>query len=167
MFSQGQISLAETILSEARQLNLKIAVAESCTGGLIAACLTAIPGSSDVFERGFVTYSNQAKSEMLGVRPELIATHGAVSIEVAAAMAQGALTHSHADVAVSVTGIAGPGGGSLHKPVGTVCFGQASAGFSHADRIVFPDQGRVAIRDAALDHALTLLLTTIRAKKSS
>jgi nicotinamide-nucleotide amidase len=167
MFSQAQISLAETILSAARERKLKLAIAESCTGGLIAACLTAIPGSSDVFERGFITYSNEAKSEMLGIRPELIAAHGAVSIEVAADMAQGALTHSHADVAVSVTGIAGPGGGTPHKPVGTVCFGQAATGFAHAERIVFPDQGRDAIRNAALNHALTLLLATITAKTSS
>lgn len=166
MFTHAQTIRAETILAEARQRQLKIAVAESCTGGLIAACLTAIPGSSDVFERGFVTYSNEAKIEMLGVRPDLIAAHGAVSMEVAAAMAQGALTHSHADVAVSVTGIAGPGGGTPQKPVGTVCFGQAATGFVHADRVVFADQGRNAIRNDALDHALSLLLETITAKTS-
>jgi nicotinamide-nucleotide amidase len=166
MFSQDQTALAETILSEARRRKLKIAVAESCTGGLIAACLTAIPGSSDVFERGFVTYSNEAKTEQLGVRRDLIAAHGAVSMEVAAAMAHGALTHSHADIAVSVTGIAGPGGGSPLKPVGTVCFGQAATGFIHADCVVFPDRERSRIRAAALDQALSLLLETITAKTS-
>lgn len=164
MFTKAQSTLAETILAEARKRHLKIATAESCTGGLIAGCLTAIPGSSDVFERGFVTYSNEAKTEMLGVRSDLIAAHGAVSVDVATAMAQGALTHSHADIAISVTGIAGPGGGSSHKPVGTVCFGQATADFHHADRILFPSIDRTEIRALALDHALALLLELITEK---
>ena len=164
MFTKAQSTLAETILAEARKRHLKIATAESCTGGLIAGCLTAIPGSSDVFERGFVTYSNEAKTEMLGVRSDLIAAHGAVSVDVATAMAQGALTHSHADIAISVTGIAGPGGGSPHKPVGTVCFGQATADFHHADRILFPSTDRTEIRTLALDHALALLLELITEK---
>lgn len=164
MFTKAQSTLAETILAEARTRHLKIATAESCTGGLIAGCLTAIPGSSDVFERGFVTYSNEAKTEMLGVRSDLIAAHGAVSVDVATAMAQGALTHSHADIAISVTGIAGPGGGSPHKPVGTVCFGQATADFHHADRVLFQSTDRTEIRTLALDHALALLLELITDK---
>ena len=127
MFSKSQSARAEHILAEARARKLKIVTAESCTGGLLGACLTAIAGSSDVYERGFITYSNEAKTELLGVRPDLIAAHGAVSIEVAAAMAQGALLHAHADLAVSITGIAGPGGGSLQKPVGTVCSGNPNS----------------------------------------
>jgi nicotinamide-nucleotide amidase len=103
----------------------RLATAESCTGGWVAQCLTAIAGSSDWFERGFVTYSNEAKQEMLGVEPDTLMTHGAVSEAVAAAMAIGALRHSHADWALAITGIAGPGGGSAEKPVGTVCFGWA------------------------------------------
>ena len=114
----------EAVLELARAHNMQIATAESCTGGMIAAALTDIAGSSDVFERGFVTYSNAAKTQMLGVAPELITTHGAVSEEVAQAMAMGALAQSDAQIAVSVTGIAGPGG-SDHKPEGRVCFGIA------------------------------------------
>lgn len=167
MFTAAQCALAETILAEARRRHLKIATAESCTGGLVAACLTAIAGSSDVVERGFVTYSNESKTEMLGVRPDLIAAHGAVSIEVAEAMAQGALTHSHADLAISITGIAGPGGGSAHKPVGTVCFGRANGDSVVAERLVFPSEGRSAIRDAALDHALHTLATMVTSKTSA
>ena len=116
------ISRAAELLEAARARDEKLATAESCTGGLLAAALTAIPGSSDVFERGFVTYSNSAKSEMLGVPFWLIERHGAVSEDVARAMAGGALTHSHATLAVSVTGIAGPDGGTSEKPVGLVHF---------------------------------------------
>jgi nicotinamide-nucleotide amidase len=115
----------QTITTFAAQKK-KIVTAESCTGGLIAAALTEIPGSSDVFERGFVSYSNESKIELLGVLPDLLESHGAVSAQVAEAMAQGALDFSLADVAVSVTGIAGPGGGSLNKPVGLVFFGVAT-----------------------------------------
>ncbi len=104
----------------------KLATAESCTGGWVAQCLTAVAGSSDWFERGFVTYSNEAKSEMLGVEADTLLAHGAVSEATAAAMAAGALRHSHADWALAVTGIAGPGGGSKDKPVGMVCFGWAA-----------------------------------------
>ncbi len=157
MFSAAQLTHAERILAEARKRQIKIVTAESCTGGLVAACLTAIAGSSDVVERGFVTYSNESKTEMLGVRPDLIAAHGAVSVEVAEAMAQGALTHSHADVALSITGIAGPGGGSAQKPVGTVCFGVATSGHVQTERKLFPDNGRSGIRTAALEEALDLL----------
>lgn len=116
---------ASEILDLYRQFKLKIALAESCTGGLIAASLTDIPNSSDVLERGFVTYSNEAKMELLGVPEEIIANFGAVSSETAEAMAKGCLYHSRADVALSVTGIAGPGGGSPLKPVGLVYFGLA------------------------------------------
>jgi nicotinamide-nucleotide amidase len=118
-------TLARQVLDACRTRGLKITVAESCTGGLIVAALTDIPGSSDVFERGFVTYSNEAKQEMLGVPGDLIAAYGAVSPQVAEAMALGALEHSRAQIALSVTGIAGPGGGSAQKPVGLVHFGLA------------------------------------------
>lgn len=166
MFSAAQLILAERTLAEARARRLRLATAESCTGGLVAACLTAIAGSSDVFERGFVTYSNESKSEMLGVRPDLIAAHGAVSIEVAAAMAEGALAHSNADLAISITGIAGPGGGTPQKPVGTVCFGQATKNRVKADKCVFAHSDRDTIRDAALDHALHILFEQITSQTS-
>ena len=119
---------AAALLAACRERGLKLATAESCTGGLIAAILTEVPGSSDVFERGFVTYSNEAKTEMLGVSAALIEKHGAVSAEVARAMAEGALRNSRADIAVSVTGVAGPGGGTAEKPVGLVHFGAARSG---------------------------------------
>src|SRR5262245_12617817 len=114
-FDQRILDLAAEVLARARAAGLKIATAESCTGGLVAGALTEIAGSSDVFERGFVTYSNEAKRELLGVLPDLLDRHGAVSLEVARAMAEGAVKHAHAQVAVSVTGIAGPGGGSPEK----------------------------------------------------
>src|SRR5262245_29546698 len=110
MFTPVQLFAAERLLADARKLKLKIATAESCTGGLVAALLTEIPGSSDVFERGVVTYSNAAKQQLLGVPGDLIATYGAVSAETARAMAEGALAHGPADLAVAITGIAGPGG---------------------------------------------------------
>lgn len=136
---------------------LRIVTAESCTGGLIAAALTAVPGSSAVVERGFVTYSNEAKAEAIGVPPDLIAAHGAVSEPVARAMAEGALAHSRADIAVSVTGVAGPGGGSTDKPVGLVHFGCARRGgpIRHVERR-FGDIGRDAIRAASVIQALDL-----------
>jgi nicotinamide-nucleotide amidase len=120
IFPAEMIAAAETLLAEMRSAGLRIATAESCTGGLVAGLLTEIAGSSDVVERGFVTYSNEAKSECLGVPAELILAHGAVSAEVAQAMAEGALAASRADVAVAVTGVAGPGGGTPEKPVGLV-----------------------------------------------
>lgn len=167
MFSAHQIELAEMVLVQARKRGLKITLAESCTGGLVAACLTAIAGSSDVFERGFVTYSNESKTDMLGVNPELIAAHGAVSVEVAAAMAQGALAHARADLAISITGIAGPGGGTTQKPVGTVCFGQAGSNTVKAERCVFSLANRDAIRSAALDHALHILCEELKSPTSA
>ncbi len=150
------------MLEACRRAALTIATAESCTGGLIAATLTEIAGSSDVVERGFVTYSNQAKTEMLGVDAALIAAHGAVSREVAEAMATGALAHSPADIAVAVTGIAGPGGATADKPVGLVhlaCLHRGQAVV--AERQVFPGD-RQAVRAATVARALALLLAAAK-----
>jgi nicotinamide-nucleotide amidase len=139
----------------------KLATAESCTGGLIAAACTDLAGSSDWFERGFVSYSNQAKTEMLGVDPQLIATHGAVSEPVARAMAQGALQHALAQVSVAVTGVAGPGGGTAAKPVGTVWFAWATpAGITSEVQHFAGD--RAAVRAATVAHALTRLVTLLQ-----
>ena len=129
--------LAEEVLKKARGLRLMIATAESCTGGLVAGALTSIAGSSDVFERGFVTYSNEAKAEMLGVERELIEAHGAVSAEVAVAMAACALKFSRAQISVAVTGIAGPGGGTAEKPVGLVHFAAAKLSGRDGDKVEF------------------------------
>ena len=144
------------LLDLARMTGARIATAESCTGGLIGAALTDVAGSSDVFERGFITYSNDAKVEMLGVRPETLAAHGAVSEEVAAEMASGALAHSRAMIAVSVTGIAGPGG-SEFKPEGRVCFGLATPAGTRTETVEFGAIGRDAVRRATVAHALDLL----------
>ncbi|MDQ7262355.1 CinA family protein [Paracoccus sp. PS-1] len=144
------------ILDLARKRGVMIATAESCTGGLIAGRLTDVPGSSDAVDRGFVTYSNAAKIEMLGIRPETLEAHGAVSEEIAAEMAQGALARSQAGVAVAVTGIAGPGG-SEHKPEGRVCFGLADAGGVRTETVEFGPRGRAAVRAATVEHALALL----------
>jgi nicotinamide-nucleotide amidase len=157
VFAVETLTLAQSVLNACRARNRRLATAESCTGGLVAAALTAIAGSSDVVERGFVAYSNAAKSELLGVPPETIAAHGAVSAETAAAMAEGALARAPVDLAVSVTGITGPGGATLTKPVGLVFFGLArQGGTCRTDRHVFPGD-RTAIRRAALDLALRLL----------
>jgi nicotinamide-nucleotide amidase len=131
--------------------------AESCTGGLIAAACTELAGSSDWFERGFVTYSNAAKTELLGITAELIVAHGAVSEAVARAMADGAIAHSHAQVSVAVTGIAGPSGGSADKPVGTVCFGWHVGGQTGAETRYF-DGDRVLVRARTMEYALRRLL---------
>lgn len=148
---------AADILQAARYWGLRIATAESCTGGMVSAALTDVAGSSDVFDRGFVTYSNAAKQEMLGVSAETLAAHGAVSQEVAREMAEGALAHSAADLAVSVTGIAGPGG-SEFKPEGRVCFGLALRGHeTRVETVEFGAKGRDKVRRAARDHALSLL----------
>lgn len=157
MFSDS-IRLASTeLLDRYRRAGLKIATAESCTGGLVAAALTAIAGSSDVVERGFVTYTNEAKEQQLGVPRLALLSYGAVSEPVARAMAAGALRESLADVAVSVTGIAGPGGATADKPVGLVHFGLARRGHEIlAERHVFPGD-RDAVRAAALTTALALL----------
>ncbi len=149
------------ILEAARAIGVMIATAESCTGGMIAARLTDIPGSSDVVDRGFVTYSNAAKIEMLGIKPETLDAHGAVSEEIAREMAEGALQNSNSDLAVSVTGIAGPGG-SEHKPEGRVCFGLAATGKPTAtETIEFGVLGRAEVRRATTDHALNLLAQSL------
>jgi nicotinamide-nucleotide amidase len=145
------------LLARARTAGLRIATAESCTGGMVAAALTDIAGSSDVFDRGVVTYSNAAKTDLLGVSPGTLAAHGAVSERVAIEMAEGMLARSLADLAVSVTGIAGPGG-SEFKPEGRVCFGIARKGtLTRAETVEFGALGRAAVRAAARDHALALL----------
>jgi nicotinamide-nucleotide amidase len=158
MFSHDLIVRAETLLDAARAKGLKIATAESCTGGLIAGLLTEIPGSSDVLERGFVTYSNDAKEAMLGIPPALIRQHGAVSEAVARAMAEGAIRNSAAQLSVAVTGIAGPGGGTDDKPVGLVHIAAARAGEATLHRECrFGDIGRGAVRLASVEAALELL----------
>ena len=149
---------AAELLDACRAGDLKIATAESCTGGLIAAILTEVPGSSDVFGCGFVTYSNEAKTEQLGVPAELIAKHGAVSEEVARAMAAGALKHSRADIAVAVTGVAGPGGGTMAKPVGLVHLVAARSGGSMEHKeIRLGDIGRGRIRLETVSQALAMV----------
>jgi len=137
-----------------------LATAESCTGGLIAAACTDLPGSSRWFERGFVTYSNAAKTELLGVDPQLIAQHGAVSEPVVRAMVQGALSRSHAQVAVAVTGVAGPDGGSADKPVGTVWIGWAGPSGLHSARYKFSGD-RATVRQATVRESVTHLLTQL------
>lgn len=145
------------ILDRARSQGVMIATAESCTGGMVAVALTDVPGSSAVVERGFVTYSNHAKIDMLGVSPETLAAFGAVSEEVAREMAEGALRHSPADLAVSITGIAGPGG-SEHKPEGRVCFGLARTGQATVTETQdFGARGRDEVRRLSRDHALGML----------
>ena len=155
---------AAAVLAAARTAGVMIATAESCTGGMIAAALTGIAGSSDVVDRGFVTYSNAAKVEMLGVRPDTLATHGAVSEDTAAEMAAGALVRSRAGVAVSVTGIAGPGG-SATKPEGRVCFGIADTGGVRTETVEFGAIGRAQVRAAATMHALALLQAALQPAK--
>ena len=154
---------AAALLKAYGQRGLKIATAESCTGGLVAALLTEIAGSSAVVERGFVTYSNEAKTELVGVPAGLIAAHGAVSEPVARAMAEGALAHSRAHVAVAITGIAGPGGATAAKPVGLVHFGLARRGapILHLERR-YSDLGREIVRRRAVEDALGLLEQAIR-----
>ena len=154
--------MRETILQLAIQAKQKIVVAESCTGGMLAAALTDLPGSSAIFERGFVTYSNAAKTELLGVSVDTLARHGAVSEPVAKEMARGALERSDGDIALSITGIAGPGG-SDHKPEGRVCFGLAiSGGAVTSETIEFGARGREAVRIAARDHAMGLLMRALK-----
>ena len=153
------VEAARALLATLRARGLMVATAESCTGGLIAAALTEIAGSSDVVDRGFVTYSNAAKTAMLGVPATLIETHGAVSLAVAEAMASGALARSDAHRTIAVTGVAGPGGGTPEKPVGTVCFGLAAQGrptLTH--RETFPGD-RAAVRKATVLRAFQLLST--------
>jgi nicotinamide-nucleotide amidase len=153
---------AFTIIVNAKKRGLRVATAESCTGGMVSAALTDVPGSSEVFDRGFVTYSNAAKTDLLGVPAAIIAAHGAVSMETAVAMAEGALRHSLADVAVAITGVAGPGGGSAEKPVGLVHFGCARRGAAtkHVERRFGP-LSRAEIRTRAVEEALDLLLDAV------
>ena len=159
----GPISkLAQLVLSDAQAKGLKVATAESCTGGLVAACLTDIAGSSAVVDAGFVTYSNEAKRQLLGVPGDMIADFGAVSEPVARAMAEGAIAHSRADVSVSITGVAGPGGGTPMKPVGLVHFASARRdGRILHDSHRFGDIGRTEVRIASMEVALTMLLDRI------
>ena len=157
MIDDELLSKAAALLEVYRARRMTLATAESCTGGLVAACLTEIAGSSDVVERGYVTYSNEAKTEMLGVPADLIGDHGAVSEEVARAMAEGALARSRANVVVSVTGIAGPGGATPGKPVGLVHFGLGSDGRPTASRREVFDGDRGAVRRAAVMTAFALL----------
>ena len=156
MIDDAILAQAELLLAACRTKGWKIATAESCTGGLIAATLTAIAGSSDVVDRGFVTYSNEAKAMMLGVDFVVIAAVGAVSEAVARAMAAGALSRSTADITVAVTGVAGPGGGSADKPVGLVWFGLATKASIHTERCIFPGD-RSAVRAATVRHALDMI----------
>jgi nicotinamide-nucleotide amidase len=157
-FDKAMVDKADLLLARCRMRCAMIATAESCTGGLIAALLTSIAGSSEAFDRAFVTYSNAAKTDMLGVPPTLLQAHGAVSSQCAAAMAEGALSRSAATLAVSVTGIAGPGGGTLTKPVGLVHFGCVTRGGRvFLKELRFGDRGRHEIRIAAVDTALDLL----------
>lgn len=149
--------IAARILSAARTTGIRIATAESCTGGMVAAALTDIAGSSDVFDRGFVTYSNDAKIDMLGVQPATLTAYGAVSEPIAQEMADGAATRANVPLAVSITGIAGPGG-SEFKPEGRVCFGLARRGMpTRTETVEFGPLGRAAVRAAATEYALSLL----------
>lgn len=150
-------TLASSILQMCRDDGIMLSTAESCTGGMVATALTDIAGSSDVFDRGFVTYSDEAKMEMLGVTSGTLETHGAVSRETAISMVQGALLNSRAEIAVSVTGIAGPAGGSPDKPVGTVWFATSYQGTVIVGRNLFEDRGRAFIRQEACRTALERL----------
>lgn len=158
------MNLAATVIDALRKKDWKIATAESCTGGMVAVAITDVAGSSDVFERGFVTYSNLSKADMLGVVPAMIATHGAVSSQVAKAMAEGALLYSKAQIAVAITGVAGPGGGSKEKPVGLVHFAVAANCVSTTHyEIKFGSLSREEIRAKARDFALQFLLDQLNA----
>ena len=154
------VDLAERVIAENRAAGRTVALAESCTGGLVCAALTEIAGSSAVLDRGFVTYSNEAKREMLGVPEEILDAFGAVSVATAWAMAQGALARSNADVAVAISGIAGPDGGSAHRPVGTVVFAKALRGSEeiNAEEMHLDGSSRAAVRRQAALVALELLL---------
>lgn len=158
MFPDRLLNLARLVLDDAEQRRLKIATAESCTGGLLSALFVEIPGSSKVFERGFVTYSNKAKEEMLGIPGDMVADYGAVSEPVARLMAEGALEESRANIAVAITGVAGPGGGTKFKPVGTVHFALARENAPIRHRMEeFGDIGRNEVRMASVETALKML----------
>lgn len=162
MFPVDLLDSAAALLQTLRAKGLKLATAESCTGGLISGVLTEIPGSSDVLERGFVTYSNDSKTELLGVPAPVIGRHGAVSAAVALAMAEGALNRAHVDAAVAVTGIAGPDGGTPQKPVGLVYIAVEVRGKpATAQRCAFGDIGRGAVRLATVREALRLVAEAV------
>ena len=167
MFDRTLIDEATRLLATLRARGMMVATAESCTGGLIAGLLTEIPGSSDVVDCGFVTYSNEAKQQLIGVPPQLLARHGAVSAEVAVAMAEGALKHApRAAITIAVTGVAGPGGGSTEKPVGLVHFGCSRRGHRTVHReFRFGDLGRSAIRQATVGQALALVSAMLDSTK--
>lgn len=157
----AELTLPERILARARFWGLRLAAAESCTAGMIAAALTDPPGASDIFDCGFVTYSNAAKTRMLGVRSETLASHGAVSEQTAREMAEGARARAGVALAIAVTGIAGPGG-SERKPEGRVCFAVARDGMAtYAETVDFGPLGRARIREASRDHALALILAAL------
>ena len=161
-FNDDIRTLAECLLEAARQRSLRIATAESCTGGLVAAALTSIPGSSDAFDRGFVTYTDEAKQQMLGVNIKSLEAYGAVSEAVAKEMSYGALANSMADISVSITGIAGPDGGSEEKPVGTVYFSIAQLGdIPVVEKRLFSDMDRDQVRTQSVIVALSLMLEAI------
>ncbi len=157
MYPEILIIMAEDLINACRKNEIKLALAESCTGGLVAGCITSISGSSDVFDRGFVTYSNQAKNEMLGVGLDILENSGAVSEQVAIAMAMGAIANSNADIALSITGVAGPSGGTDEKPVGLVHMAVARKGFEtkHQRHIFKGDRERVRIQ--SVESGLKLL----------
>lgn len=155
--------LAGEVIAAAEMKSFRLACAESCTGGLVSAALTDIPGASDVFTHGFVTYANEAKEDLLGVPHALLLQYGAVSAPVARAMAEGAKARAHADIAISVTGIAGPGGGTPEKPVGLVYMGIATSGMTRFYRYVFPHGSRGYIRELTVRAALRHLLATVKA----
>ena len=159
MFPEDLIEQASALLQSCRKAGVTVATAESCTGGLIAGCLTEIAGSSDVVDRGFVTYSNEAKNVMLDVPMRLIESHGAVSESVARTMAEGALAHSFAVLSVAVTGVAGPGGGTAEKPIGLVHLACAKRGGETRHREErYGDLGRSAIREATIRTAMEMLM---------
>ena len=159
MFPEDLIEQASALLQSCRKAGVTVATAESCTGGLIAGCLTEIAGSSDVVDRGFVTYSNEAKNVMLDVPMRLIERHGAVSESVARTMAEGALAHSFAVLSVAVTGVAGPGGGTAEKPIGLVHLACAKRGGETRHREErYGDLGRSAIREATIRTAMEMLM---------
>ena len=158
MFSNEQLTMAEAVLAACRDAGLKLATAESCTGGLISGCLTAVAGSSDVVDRGFVTYTNEAKSQLLGVELAMFDLHGAVSEEVARAMAEGAINNSDAQISIAVTGIAGPSGGSSEKPVGLVHIAAAKDGAETLhERHIFSGD-REDVRTKTVSAALEMVL---------
>lgn len=163
MFPSHLLDLAQEVLTKAKAKGWTLATAESCTGGLVAATLTEVPGSSAAVDRGFVTYANQAKQDLLGVTPSTLVDHGAVSEPTAAQMAEGARLRASVTLAVSITGVAGPGGGTPQKPVGTVCFGLSVEGRPVFTQTRLFNGDRTAIRLQAAEHALTLLLGALEA----